>query len=55
MGKTTRKLIEITRYETEDYVGGTKIFDIAKASGKNPADDSKDSSSVAEVDAPEEG
>jgi signal transduction histidine kinase len=41
MGKTTRRLMEITKYETEDYVGGTKIFDIAKASDKNPADDGK--------------
>ena len=45
MGKSTRKLMEITRYETEDYVGGTKIIDIEKASEKNPADDSKNNSS----------
>jgi PAS domain S-box-containing protein len=45
MGKTTRKLMEITRYETEDYVGDTKIFDIAKASEKDPSDSSKDDGS----------
>ena len=45
MGETTRRLMKITRYETEDYIGGTKIFDIAKASDKNPAHDNKDGSS----------
>ncbi|MBW2170773.1 MAG: PAS domain-containing protein [Deltaproteobacteria bacterium] len=54
MGKITRKLMEITRYETEDYVGGRKIFNIEKASEKKPADDSKDTSPVAKDDAPDE-
>jgi DNA-binding response OmpR family regulator len=34
MGEITRRLTEITRYETEDYVGGTRIIDIEKASEK---------------------
>jgi hypothetical protein len=38
--------MEITRYETEDYVGGTRIIDIKKALAKNPADDTQDDSSV---------
>jgi PAS domain S-box-containing protein len=45
MGKTTRKLMEITRYETEDYVGGMKIIDIRKASGTSSPDDGEDDSS----------
>jgi DNA-binding response OmpR family regulator len=32
MGEITRRLTEITRYETEDYVGGTRIISIDKAS-----------------------
>jgi hypothetical protein len=54
MGKTTRKLMEITRYETEDYVGGTKIIDIEKASEKNPPDKPKDSSPVLNDNVPDE-
>jgi DNA-binding response OmpR family regulator len=34
MGEITRRLTEITRYETEDYVGDTRIIDIEKASEK---------------------
>jgi DNA-binding response OmpR family regulator len=34
MGEITRRLTEITRYETEKYVGDTKIVDIEKASDK---------------------
>lgn len=45
MGKTTRRLMEITTYETEDYIGGTRIFDIAKASKKNLPHDNKDDAS----------
>jgi DNA-binding response OmpR family regulator len=32
MGEITRRLTEITRYETEDYIGDTRIVDIEKAS-----------------------
>ena len=32
MGKITKKLMRITRYETRDYIGGRKIIDIDKAS-----------------------
>jgi PAS domain S-box-containing protein len=39
MGEIIRKLMRITRYETEDYVGGTKIIDIEKASEKEVAGD----------------
>lgn len=42
MGDITRKLMEITRYETEDYIGGTKIIDIDKASKKDEPDDGED-------------
>jgi C4-dicarboxylate-specific signal transduction histidine kinase len=45
MGNITRKLMGITRYETEDYVGGTKIIDIDKASEKSASDDGEDKSS----------
>jgi signal transduction histidine kinase len=45
MGDITKKLMEITRYETEDYIGGTKIIDIDKASKKNVADNGEDKSS----------
>jgi len=31
MAKITRKLMEITRYETGDYAGGTKIDEIVKS------------------------
>jgi DNA-binding response OmpR family regulator len=34
MGEITRRLTEITRYETESYVGDTRIIDIDKASAK---------------------
>ncbi|MBW1858607.1 MAG: response regulator [Deltaproteobacteria bacterium] len=34
MGEITRRLTEITRYETEDYIGSTRIIDIEKASEK---------------------
>ena len=33
MGEITRKLGGVTRYETKNYVGDTKIIDIDKASG----------------------
>lgn len=36
MGKITRKLAHITRYETKDYVQGIKIVDIEKASEEIP-------------------
>lgn len=32
MGKITKKLMRITRYETRDYIENTKIIDISKAS-----------------------
>jgi CheY-like chemotaxis protein len=32
MGSTTRKLMRITRYETQDYIEGRRIIDICKAS-----------------------
>jgi K+-sensing histidine kinase KdpD len=32
LGNITRKIMHITRYETKDYVGGSKIIDIDKAS-----------------------
>jgi signal transduction histidine kinase len=32
MGEITEKLMEITKYETKDYIKGTKIIDIDKAS-----------------------
>jgi len=35
MGKITRKLNNITRYETTDYIIGKKIIDIYKASERN--------------------
>jgi hypothetical protein len=36
MGKITRKLMRITRYETRDYLfEGKNIIDIDKASGKD--------------------
>ena len=35
MGKITRKLNNITRYETTDYIIGKKIIDINKASERN--------------------
>jgi PAS domain S-box-containing protein len=41
MGEITKKLMKITRYETEDYVGGTKIIDIEKSSEKSVEDDSE--------------
>ena len=31
MGKITRKLMHITRYETREYLDGKKILDIDKA------------------------
>jgi len=34
MGKITKKLMRITRYETRDYIEGRKIIDIDKAAGK---------------------
>ena len=34
MGEITRRLTEITRYETEDYIGDTRIINIEKASEK---------------------
>jgi DNA-binding response OmpR family regulator len=34
MGEITKRLTAITRYETEDYIGDTKIIDIEKASEK---------------------
>jgi DNA-binding response OmpR family regulator len=34
MGEITKRLTKITRYETEDYVGDTRIIDIEKASNK---------------------
>ena len=34
MGAITQKLMGITRYETKDYAGNTKIIDIRKASEK---------------------
>ncbi|OQY58841.1 MAG: hypothetical protein B6245_09745 [Desulfobacteraceae bacterium 4572_88] len=33
MGKITKKLMRITRYETRDYIESTKIIDINRASG----------------------
>jgi hypothetical protein len=35
IGKITRKLMNITRYETRDYIQGQKIIDIEKASAKD--------------------
>jgi PAS domain S-box-containing protein len=35
LGKVTRKIMRITKYETLDYVDGVKIIDIYKASRKN--------------------
>jgi K+-sensing histidine kinase KdpD len=32
LGKTTKKIMHITRYETKDYIEGSKIIDIDKAS-----------------------
>ena len=32
MGKITRKIMHITRYETKEYIEGFKIIDIDKAS-----------------------
>jgi PAS domain S-box-containing protein len=34
IGRITNKLMKITRYETREYVDGSKIFDINKASGQ---------------------
>ena len=33
MGSITRKLMSITKYETQDYIEGSKIIDINKAAG----------------------
>lgn len=33
LGSITRKLMHITHYETREYVGGTKIIDLDKATG----------------------
>jgi CheY-like chemotaxis protein len=35
MGKITKKLMRITRYETQEYIERTKIIDINKASEEN--------------------
>ena len=35
LGKVTRKIMRITKYETLDYIDGVKIIDIHKASKKN--------------------
>ncbi len=35
IGKLTDKLMRITKYETRDYVNGSKIVDIDKAAGNN--------------------
>ena len=35
LGKVTRKIMRITKYETLDYIEGVKIIDIHKASKKN--------------------
>jgi signal transduction histidine kinase len=32
LGKITHKIMHITRYETKEYIGGSKIIDIDKAS-----------------------
>jgi signal transduction histidine kinase len=32
LGKITKKIMHITRYETKDYIEGSKIIDIDKAS-----------------------
>jgi len=34
MGSTTRKLMRITKYETQDYIEGSRIIDICKASNE---------------------
>ena len=34
MGSITRKLMSITKYETRDYIEGSKIIDINKATGE---------------------
>lgn len=36
LGTITQKLMRITHYETRDYVGGTKIVDLDKASSADP-------------------
>lgn len=35
MGDITKKMMNITRYETMEYAGGTRIIDINKSSGEN--------------------
>ena len=35
LGKVTKKIMRITKYETLDYIDGVKIIDIHKASKKN--------------------
>ena len=37
LGKTTKKIMHITRYETKDYIEGSKIIDIDKASSSEIA------------------
>jgi hypothetical protein len=48
LGKITKKIMHITKYETKDYIEGSKIIDIDKASsseiaqGKSTPDGSPD-------------
>ena len=45
MGVITRKLMQITRYETKDYLKGVRIIDIDRAAENLPDSDGTDASS----------